>query len=95
MYTHFAKIEGDTWAKKLQISSECKCCIRHNTNKPHHLAPWIDTPFNTGEINRLECKCPCRHNARFICRIFNNKKCPKYSDWMKCETILSDGYLTE
>ena len=30
----FCKIEGDTWEEKLQYSIECKCCIRHNTDKP-------------------------------------------------------------
>ena len=95
MNTHFAKIEGDTWEEKLQYSIECKCCIRHNTDKPQNLVSWIDTPFRNTRINFGECSCPCRHNARFICRIFNSQVCPKYSKWKNNDDILSDGYITD
>lgn len=44
----------------------CKCCSRHNTNKPKKLEPWIETTFNNIQIT--PCNCNCRHLARFICR---------------------------
>ena len=79
MDTYLAKIQGDTWEEKLETCLACKCCNRHNTNKPWCLAPWIDTPFHNTNINSSDCSCPCRHNARFICRLYNSKQCPKYS----------------
>lgn len=95
MDIHFAKIKGDTWNEKLQSLIACKCCIRHNTNKPQHLETWIDTQFHYTNFNPDKCTCPCRHNARFICRMFNNTVCPKYSEWKNSENILSSGYLTD
>lgn len=95
MNNYFAKIEGDTWEEKLETCLECKCCNRHNTNKPLCLAPWIDTPFHNTNINSSDCSCPCRHNARFICRLYNSKQCPKYSEWKKNQDNSSSGYLTD
>lgn len=77
------KINGDTWEEKLQTTIECTCCIRHNINKPKHLAPWIELSFNNTNISQGDCLCPCRHHARFICRIFETNSCPKYSEWKK------------
>ena len=44
----------------------CKCCSRHNTDKPKKLEPWIETSFNDNQYT--SCNCSCRHLARFICR---------------------------
>ena len=95
MNLYYAKIEGDTWTEKLQISAACKCCDRHNTNKPQHLAPWVELPFNNTDLKPGECNCPCRHNARHICRKFNTTICPKYSEWIQMNDILLTDYLTD
>ena len=48
----------------------CKCCSRHNTNKPKKIEPWIETPFNSRQYtpDTSICLCPCRHLSRSICR---------------------------
>jgi hypothetical protein len=95
MASYYANIEGDTWAEKLQVSTACKCCDRHSKNKPVNLAPWINTPL-TGNVRiPSDCKCKCRHNARFICRVFDMWECPPYGIWKNCTDNLSDGYLTD
>ena len=50
----------------LNTLNSCKCCSRHQENKPRELKLWTETPFH-GSQNTL-CSCSCRHMARFICR---------------------------
>tara|TARA_B100000902_G_scaffold288540_1_gene274726 strand:+ start:594 stop:1028 length:435 start_codon:yes stop_codon:yes gene_type:complete len=65
----FEAIPGKTWEEKLMSCINCECCPRHMTNRPSVLEPWIELPWSeTYENDRDECVCPCRHNARFICR---------------------------
>jgi len=65
----FEVISGKTWEDKLMSCINCECCPRHMINRPTSLKPWIEMPWNgTDENYRDECVCPCRHNARFICR---------------------------
>ena len=65
----FEVIPGKTWEDKLMSCINCECCPRHMTNRPTSLRPWIEMPWNGIDENyRDECVCPCRHNARFICR---------------------------
>ena len=53
-------------ADVLTTMNACKCCVKHQKNKPKNIAPWVDTEF-TGTQDS-ECDCPCRHLARFVCR---------------------------
>jgi len=49
----------------------CKCCDRHQVNKPAFLdAEWVDAPPTTIQKNFYpgECKCDCRQTLRFMCR---------------------------
>lgn len=65
----FNQIYGLTWQDKLDYLALCKCCDRHQINKPAIFKTWIDnnTPTNfTFDNNR--CYCKCRHLARYICR---------------------------
>jgi len=50
----------------LTTLNACKCCDRHQINKPCTLSKYIssDEPLNQNTI----CICACRHTARFICR---------------------------
>ena len=56
---------------------DCRCCEIHALNRPTALAPWPEvdeafrqrtTPSNKLGGIKLRCPCPCRHNAREICR---------------------------
>lgn len=62
----FENITGKTWEEKLMSCINCECCPRHMTNRPTVLEPWIELPWS--EKHENYCVCPCRHNARFICR---------------------------
>jgi len=45
----------------------CKCCERHQINRPTELKPWYETEFhNTQDI--YPCMCPCRNLSRWLCR---------------------------
>tara|TARA_B100001109_G_scaffold233707_1_gene212349 strand:- start:490 stop:963 length:474 start_codon:yes stop_codon:yes gene_type:complete len=66
----FEAISGKTWEEKLMSCINCECCPRHMINRPTELKPWIELPWS-GDEEKYEmdsCVCPCRHNARFICR---------------------------
>ena len=76
----FECISGKTWEEKLATCNSCKCCPRHMTNRPKKLEPWIETHFSIYD-NFGACICPCRHNARFICRQVHDpvSECPQGS----------------
>ena len=52
----------------LNTMNLCKCCARHQINKPNKLEPWEELPFQFTHINNNECFCSCRHISRMICR---------------------------
>jgi hypothetical protein len=54
----------------LTTLNSCKCCKKHQINKPKNMVPWIETEFH--DMQDTECSCPCRHLARFICREVTN-----------------------
>ena len=66
LFEEFDKIPGRTWKEKLEACASCRCCARHQINKPVSFAPWIETPFKNSELNA--CLCKCRQMARFLCR---------------------------
>tara|TARA_E500000178_G_scaffold343793_1_gene391082 strand:+ start:1180 stop:1590 length:411 start_codon:yes stop_codon:yes gene_type:complete len=47
----------------------CKCCPRHQVNKPTHFNKYVETEFHGTQ--KTNCFCSCRHNARMICRYIN------------------------
>jgi|TARA_B100001142_G_C14347145_1_gene660535 hypothetical protein len=63
----FISIPGKTWEEKLMSCINCECCPRHMINRPTELKPWIELHWSR-EYDTNRCVCPCRHNARFICR---------------------------
>ena len=79
LFDDFAEIPGRTWKSKLESCTACKCCPRHQVNKPDSFVPWVDTPFNN-DIQEIGCECKCRHNARWICR--QVPKVPQVEDAM-------------
>jgi|TARA_B100000768_G_C11064964_1_gene284138 hypothetical protein len=52
----------------LTTLSACKCCPRHQKNKPTTLKKWFEINKETTEIQWHQCKCSCRHYSRWICR---------------------------
>ena len=69
---------GKLYSKQdvFDLVSTCKCCSRHQKNRPNKL----DVYFDTTEVNleqknySCECLCPCRHLSRFICRSVNRER---------------------
>ncbi|MAP67668.1 MAG: hypothetical protein CMF80_08230 [Candidatus Marinimicrobia bacterium] len=64
--------------------STCKCCPRHQHHRPKKLEIYWESDFFEGWNPQLgwkhlhgkqnefdqKCLCPCRHRARWICRVF-------------------------
>tara|TARA_Y100000591_G_scaffold333091_1_gene373621 strand:- start:424 stop:846 length:423 start_codon:yes stop_codon:yes gene_type:complete len=48
------------------IMKSCRCCNRHQKDKPTTIKPWIDTDMSWNQT--IYCPCPCRHISRMICR---------------------------
>tara|TARA_X000001036_G_C20249745_1_gene631651 strand:+ start:181 stop:618 length:438 start_codon:yes stop_codon:yes gene_type:complete len=61
----------------LTTLNACKCCVRHQINKPKNMESWVETEFGPDYTNIATqdtlCSCPCRHLARFICREVNDE----------------------
>ena len=51
--------------------SKCKCCWRHQHNRPYgeHLGVEVDPK----SVNEPKCKCVCRHLARNVVRILHQR----------------------
>lgn len=46
--------------------SGCRCCQRHQLNKPKAMERWVETKFNMTQTT--PCECICRHYMRWMCR---------------------------
>lgn len=64
----FKEIPGDSWTEKIEHLNKCKCCDRHQYERPIILAPWDEETINDIPWTWRGCKCSCRHSARMICR---------------------------
>ena len=57
--------------RKLDKYAACECCATHCgcgcSNKPTKWEPWVE--LCGGDGFPRACKCPCRHNARVLCRM--------------------------
>lgn len=60
------KIAGISWQEKLVTLNKCKCCPKHQFNRPTKLVVWYELPTNLNKF--IICNCDCRHMARMICR---------------------------
>ena len=58
--------------------SECKCCDRHQKNRPCNITDYKKYEFNgcsDAKINACnECNCACRHYSRQIAYEFSKSK---------------------
>jgi len=59
---------------------ECKCCDKHKNNFPkitnNGNVKWngmLDWDKETDYYKESECRCPCRHIARHICIVIENR----------------------
>ena len=58
------KVTGEEAIKTLNL---CKCCDRHQLDKPFSFVKWVENQSQNNGIG-YNCKCLCRHQARMICR---------------------------
>jgi hypothetical protein len=72
--------------KCIKSLSMCKCCERHQQNRPQHLQRWLELEFHNTQLTDNDCKCPCRHYSRHICRA-----CYKQDKSDKQDKSLSKG----
>jgi len=53
--------------------SNCKCCLRHQTNKPTIIIDKYVYPYNNKTDHFYQktdtCHCKCRQLSRFLCKI--------------------------
>jgi len=62
--------------------SKCRCCERHQTNRPCNINELKEYPSNGGSsVDKHEnmfmngiCRCPCRHYCRTIVRDIKNSQ---------------------
>ena len=54
----------------VRVLDTCKCCERHQKNRPHKLKKWKEFPGSPYNFNNYYCSCQCRQLSRFICRAF-------------------------
>lgn len=83
LINRFKGVNGYSWKEKLDACSNCKCCVRHQYNKPKKLEKWMEVIEDEGYcippwLDKT-CKCDCRHIARFICR-----QCDEDGNWPDC-----------
>ena len=68
----FQSVPGDTLPEKLRSCATCKCCARHQKDKPRRFVHWAEPPEKSALVSDSDkttmCSCNCRHLARFICR---------------------------
>jgi hypothetical protein len=53
---------------KFQQLKDCRCCTKHNENKPTELIWKVFIPSIKVEPSELTCECECRHIMRWMCR---------------------------
>jgi hypothetical protein len=52
----------------LNYLNECKCCKRHQNNRPHIYPNKYESKVNKVIVTKEGlCECECRHFARMIC----------------------------
>lgn len=63
----FLKYNLNDKEKLVNVLSKCKCCSRHQKNRPNHIHDW-ELKFNPKEeTKKYSCKCCCRQYSRMIC----------------------------
>lgn len=54
--------------KLLNAFNQCHCCEKHQQGRPTEYRPYVESKSTATQSTQLDCKCQCRHFARWICR---------------------------
>jgi hypothetical protein len=73
----------EKFTKMITELRQCKCCERHQTNRPTTFAPLEETQFKPPQSKMNECNCTCRHIIRMICR--------QHPDYWTPNTVIVTG----
>lgn len=63
----FLKDKLNDKEKIVEVLSNCKCCQRHQKNKPKHINDWKLNFRPKEEPKKIICYCNCRQYSRMIC----------------------------
>ena len=56
--------------KLLNALNQCHCCKKHQQDRPTEYRPYVESKSTATQSTQLDCKCQCRHFARWICRSY-------------------------
>lgn len=70
-FTHLISEEIDDKDHLVQVFNTCKCCERHQINRPKNINDNHIFQFNNA-YHYSHCNCDCRHYTRMICCSVNN-----------------------
>lgn len=59
-------VDKEVREKLVELLSKCKCCDRHQVNRPVKYEPWVETRFHNQQ--HTDCECRCRNFSRWLCR---------------------------
>ena len=59
-------VDKDAITTLVDVLNTCKCCDRHQLDRPVKYEPWRETTISGTQD--IHCECHCRHFSRFICR---------------------------
>ena len=60
--------------KYIEILNNCKCCAKHQLNRPKNLNDDPDLSFfKMGTYKEPSCYCKCRHYSRWLYRAHSEK----------------------
>jgi hypothetical protein len=55
----------------IRTANACKCCARHQINKPKTFKKQENLPISQEHHDNFACKCACRQLSRYICRLID------------------------
>ena len=55
----------------IRTTNACKCCTRHQINKPKTFKKQENLPVSQEIHDNFACKCTCRQLSRYICRLID------------------------
>ena len=73
-------IDREDAIRMIKINSGCMCCIRHSINRPCHIDDdlyqtgnnqWESNEDLNNGITNNQCLCTCRHENRWLIRMYN------------------------
>lgn len=77
IYSGFTYINKDykynilNYKNIIRTTNACKCCTRHQINKPKTFKKQENLPVSREYHDNFACKCTCRQLSRYICRLID------------------------